>query len=165
MTPEPVASSSIPVAGVPERLRYLEHLFTLMSSAKGDTLTALLGGVVFWLVGIDDLLNDANPMVKGLPYRTRRSQEPGGQTLRGIRIARHEIAHGTALLVEEGISFPMRFPMNFSATFVLPDRIVKSYADRGRTPPSHDLDLYDQLVANKTPNQVVQQVVDWLRTL
>ena len=80
------------------RGRYLGHalgqamgrLEPLAASHPG-TAFGPLGEALFWLVALDDLLED----VGGELYRNERDADDAGRLMRGLRYARNQVAHGT----------------------------------------------------------------------
>ncbi|WP_449278011.1 hypothetical protein [Leucobacter sp. GX24907] len=153
-------------APIGERLSYVDSLLELMSGQDDRVVRALTGGLAMWIGAVDETLEAANPLLGAARYRTRRAQESGGQTIIGLRLARNEIAHGTALVTASGARFPLRFPVNFGLSFIAADELADHYrARREKELREHDLRLYREHVAQRGPGSVMRAARDWLRSV
>ena len=150
-------------SSVSERLSYVRVLLDLMEGREDVEQRALTGGAAIWLTAIDETLMDGNPEVRGTLYKDRRASEEGGRTIRGLRLARNEIAHGSALVTRNGVRFPASFPWRFYLHFISANELsAHNRLRRGSELRAFDLSLYEQHVAGQRPREVLARGHDWL---
>ena len=93
----------------------VERLLAGLKSREPDAAFAALFEALNWAVAIDDRIG-AHWAPQGEPLgRKWRTNVPGAAPMAGIRFARNRVHHqwGDALLLveEEGLSLPLRFPV------------------------------------------------------
>ncbi len=99
-----------------------------------------------WACALDELLPKMDP-----DYEERRSEDPGGRVLRGLRWARNQGVHQLMDLHRDGggLTFPVTFPATFPFAPVWLRR--SDTAPRARPQPeneqAYDTYVADQLVA------------------
>lgn len=150
-------------AHIHERLRYVESLLELMEGRSDREQHALTGGASMWIGAIDKAMEGENPQVGSARYMHRRDHEPGGQTIVGLRLARNEIAHGTALITESGARAPFRPPIMFHLRFMHGSDLAEQYrARQGKEFNSEHLRMYKEQVSEQRPLVVLRRAFDWL---
>lgn len=150
-------------AHIHERLRYVESLLGLMEGRDDREQHALTGGASMWIGAIDKALESENPHVGRGRYEQRRDHEPGGQTIVGLRLARNEIAHGTALITESGARAPFRPPIMFHLRFMHGSDLAEQYrARQGKEFKPEHLRMYKEQVSEQRPLVVLKRAFDWL---
>jgi hypothetical protein len=101
-----------------------------MEADATDDIFAPLGETLMWLIAFDEFLKEGDEAA----YPGRRRTSPDGRVLQGLRLARHAIAHGVAVLdlalAHRGGVLPATLPMFLG---VAPDCV---WVPRARLPPS-----------------------------
>ncbi len=150
-------------------LSYVELIALQTAGADHEALRCWIGSALFWLVATDDLLRRVEgELPSGGRYAAQRDRDEGGRTLRGLRFARNELAHGSELIVSNyGFVFPLFVDeyLDFGGRWVSPEVLRKSHGRRGFSVNKREEELYAQHVADRQPWEPIETSRQWLSGL
>lgn len=128
---------------------------------RAQVLMPWVGQALFWIVALDDLLNEAH---KSRSYRERRDADIDGRYLEGARLARNAVAHGAVVVhsFQEGMTFPMTFPLTFGEVRWSSLEDVLRQWPGGKAPSESQRSSYQRNFVNIQPQEPLGAAWRWL---